>query len=325
MPRSTAIARLALRGPRKLLSEGPYARDTTHRFGLSFPCQYCPYIARSEGGRARHVLQSDCQQADEQSSMDAGLRVVEPTKGKRLIPQGVTLDENAYDELPYHGSVDLSQECLIRIQSSSPEPIQPSQPLPPPRANDGKPLEYDAIRQVFVEPFPDPRAGAPIDDRIAEPLNLKAYMATVGNLANPDYFDTAELLMTTGLTNAGRDAHLKSRLYVGQTPWKTNKKLIEDIDKLPHGPVWDVFDINLNEPAQRGPRRHTSYLFMRPIIDTLRDLISNPAFKDEIQYAPVKHWTAEDRKCRVYSETNTGKLMWNLQVSGLCRVNKTPT
>jgi hypothetical protein len=76
-------------------------------------------------------------------------------------------------------------------------------------------LEYDPKRQVFVEHFPNPHAGAPINEDTVAPINLNTYMANAGNLGNPDYFDTAELLMTTGLTNGGQDTHLKSRLVSG--------------------------------------------------------------------------------------------------------------
>ncbi|KAG8699841.1 hypothetical protein FRC09_006340, partial [Ceratobasidium sp. 395] len=47
------------------------------------------------------------------------------------------------------------------------------------------------------------------------------------------------------------------------------------------------------------------------VTDEEHDLLR--AVTDHIQYAPVKHWTAEDRKCRVYGETNTGEFMWKLQ------------
>jgi hypothetical protein len=91
-------------------------------------------------------------------------------------------------------------------------PVFPPPTLPPPLPleNDRWALEYDAKRQVFIERFPDSCAGAPINEEVVAPIDLKAYMAQSGNLGNPDYFDTAKLLMTTGLTNGGRDAHLKS-------------------------------------------------------------------------------------------------------------------
>ncbi|KAG8725762.1 hypothetical protein FRC12_024060 [Ceratobasidium sp. 428] len=193
-------------------------------------------------------------------------------------------------------------------------PIAQSPPPPPLNSTDTT-LRYDNKRQVYTERFPDPRAGSPINNRVVEPLDLDAYMAKAGNLGNPDYFDTAELLMTTGLTNAGRDAHLKSRLYVGQTPWINNKKLIADIDTLPHGPIWGIFIIDLNEPMQRTSRNPLSYLFMRPIVDVACDLLANPDFKDYMQYVARRDWTAEDRRCRVYGETCSGNWWWNLQVS----------
>jgi hypothetical protein len=101
----------------------------------------------------------------------------------------------------------------VQIRSVSP-PVFPPPASPPPLTpwNNTGALEYDAERQVFVERFPDPRAGAPINDKTVAPVDLKAYMANAGNLGDPDHFDTAELLMTTGLTNGGRSAHLKSRL-----------------------------------------------------------------------------------------------------------------
>ncbi|KAG9076239.1 hypothetical protein FRC06_009623, partial [Ceratobasidium sp. 370] len=138
-------------------------------------------------------------------------------------------------------------------------------------------------------------------------------MATAGNLGKPDYFDTADLLLTTGLTNMGRDAHLKSRLYVGQSPWVNNKQLMADVDKLPHGPEWEVYNIKLDEPIRRTRRNHSSYLFKRSVVATFRDLMANPDFKDKMDYAPRREWTAADRKCRVFGESSGGEWWWRTQ------------
>lgn len=81
-----------------------------------------------------------------------------------------------------------------------------------PGAGDKPILLYDSQRKLFVERYPDPLAGTPIDDRVFHTPNLDAYMASLGNLGNPRHFETAETLMMTGLTAAGRDEHLKSHL-----------------------------------------------------------------------------------------------------------------
>ncbi|KAG8702720.1 hypothetical protein FRC09_004579 [Ceratobasidium sp. 395] len=257
MPQCTSLIQRALREPRKFISEGPYVCDTTHRFGTWFPCPYCPRILYSDSARVRHIMQTgSCLRASERGFADTG-----------EDPLWTLVPEPELADLPTprpHMSVSKpSRETVAPWRPLSPPP-EPSPPSPPPPVADRAAcLEYDAKRRVFVEHFSDSHAGAPINDKVVQPLDLEAYMTSVGNLGNPEYFETAELLMTTGLTNAGRDAHLKSRL--------------------------------------------------RSVVAAFQDLLANPDFKDHMQYAPRRDWTAEDRKCRVYSETCTGEWWWDLQ------------
>jgi hypothetical protein len=108
--------------------------------------------------------------------------------------------------------------------------------------------------------------------------------------------------------------------YQGQTPWVNNKNMIADIDKLPHGPGWKVFDIRLNEPAQRRQKKHTSYLFMQSVVAAFRDLLAEPAFRDNMQYVAQRDWTAADRKVRVYGEMCSADWWWETQVR-ICYVD----
>lgn len=64
---------------------------------------------------------------------------------------------------------------------------------------------------LYVEEFPDPLAGAPISDELVPPPDLAAYMRSVGPMADPEHFEAAEILMTSGLTDADKDRHLKSK------------------------------------------------------------------------------------------------------------------
>jgi hypothetical protein len=63
-------------------------------------------------------------------------------------------------------------------------------------------------------------------------------------------------------------------------------------------------------------RIHTAYLFLRDIINVIRELIRNPIFKDHMHYVPERHWTASDCKVQIYGETWSGKWWWRMQVSG---------
>ena len=64
----------------------------------------------------------------------------------------------------------------------------------------------------FVERYPVASAGAPLNNDRAHIPDMEQYMRTCGTLADPDHFDVAELLMTTGLSNKGKDRHLKSNM-----------------------------------------------------------------------------------------------------------------
>jgi hypothetical protein len=211
MPRSLSLMQRALRGQRKFISEGPYIRDSTQRFGKRFPCFYCLRVSGTEGGRSRHILLTpSCRQAYNKQSRARPLYDVQDDSRIVRVPEPV-LDEPTPPQLTRRA--DSPTASPVNPRPVSPL-VFPPPSLPPPLSPEDRigGLEYDAKRQVFVERFPDPRAGAPINEEVVAPIDLKTYMANSGNLGNPDYFDTAELLMTTGLTNGGRDAHLKSRL-----------------------------------------------------------------------------------------------------------------
>jgi hypothetical protein len=65
---------------------------------------------------------------------------------------------------------------------------------------------------LYIEDFPDTLAGAPISNACIPPPNLDTYMCACGPMADLEYFEVAELLMMTGLTNADKDQHLKSKM-----------------------------------------------------------------------------------------------------------------
>ncbi|KAG8701271.1 hypothetical protein FRC08_004189 [Ceratobasidium sp. 394] len=86
--------------------------------------------------------------------------------------------------------------------------------------------------------------------------------------------------------------------------------MLIDIDKLPRGPAWEAEVLTVGEG--RHEREHV--LYKRAVIDVIRDLIGNPAFKDIMCYAPEQHWTNGARQSRVYGEMWTGNWWWRRQV-----------
>jgi hypothetical protein len=88
--------------------------------------------------------------------------------------------------------------------------------------------------------------------------------------------------------------------------------MLEDLDALPHGPKWDMYEVEIK---QANGEIRMEYLFGRNILDVIRSLIGDWVFKDKLRYAPVRVWTTKERKERVYSEAWTAKWWWRMQVS----------
>ncbi|KAF8599146.1 hypothetical protein BDV93DRAFT_498078 [Ceratobasidium sp. AG-I] len=85
--------------------------------------------------------------------------------------------------------------------------------------------------------------------------------------------------------------------------------MLADVDQLPHGPDWEIHDLVVDDGS--GPRTH--YLCKRNPVDVVRELFSNPRFKDHFRYAPERHWTSEARDDRIYDEMWTGEWWWRTQ------------
>jgi hypothetical protein len=87
--------------------------------------------------------------------------------------------------------------------------------------------------------------------------------------------------------------------------------MLTDLDKLPHGPEWSIREIKIMD----GERPRVQYMFVRPIIPLIREMLVNPAFKGRMKWAPERHYTSPDKKVRVHSNMWTTNWWWRMQVS----------
>lgn len=88
--------------------------------------------------------------------------------------------------------------------------------------------------------------------------------------------------------------------------------MLKDLDKLPHGPEWAVYEIEIK---LKNEEIRVEYLFRRNIIDIIRSLIGDWTLRHDLHYAPVQVWTTKGKKERVYSEAWTANWWWRMQVS----------
>jgi hypothetical protein len=101
--------------------------------------------------------------------------------------------------------------------------------------------------------------------------------------------------------------------YKGKTPWRDNRAMLIDIDKLPHGARWHAQELVVGE----GEHERVHIMYKREVIDVIRDLIGNPRFRKHMKYAPERHYTSSNKKSRVYGEMWTGNWWWRRQVCSL--------
>ncbi|KAG9119868.1 hypothetical protein FRC07_004892, partial [Ceratobasidium sp. 392] len=236
-------------------------------------------------------------------------------------------------DLPARRRAQCEREYKIAGPSNQPHPSSarsgPTSNGPEPRYNDPRQWTDNGrtCTQPYVEHFPISTAGEPISKDRAHPYDLKSYIESCGNLADPRNFEAAELLLTTGMSGKARTKHLKSSFYQHQChdyqacvckgkkkdkiPWDNDQQMLSDVDRLPHGPDWYAKDVVVGEG---GPYERVHTVYFRRIIDVIRELIGNPAFKHMMRYAPERHWTSRWQHSRVYGEMWTANWWWLRQL-----------
>lgn len=113
---------------------------------------------------------------------------------------------------------------------------------------------------------------------------------------------------------------LLTRAQLKENPpsFTSSRGLLKKIDNLPSGPKWEHVVLSIKGKGVDGDGTmvtETVDLWRRDPVECIRELFSNPAFKDKCRYAPRKAFTNQSRDERVYGEMWTGKWWWKTQVS----------
>ncbi|KAG8730883.1 hypothetical protein FRC10_002295, partial [Ceratobasidium sp. 414] len=282
----------------------PRPKGTEHS-PPQFTCPYCGKQLQFQVGLDRHILlRPSCRK-----------RHQDMLKGKKAQKRKRRSRANSL----------LPEAKRSRTDEDTPPVAGPSRlpnPDPPPTApttegTGGGDADGCMRNGVFVEKFPIKTAGAPIGTRCRTKADLRKYLETCGPLGDRDLLETAEILMTTGLTGRGRSRHLKGPVVKqyrkwkgkGKEIWPDNAALLRDIDRLPTGPNWTTADVSVGEGLHE--RVHTVH--MRNVLEVIRELLGARRFEHCMQYAPERHWTSRNRRCRVYDEMWSGDWWWRMQ------------
>ncbi|KAH7904947.1 hypothetical protein BJ138DRAFT_1234046 [Hygrophoropsis aurantiaca] len=279
--------------------------------GRLLPCTYpgCTRYFKNQSGLTQHLnspltharLQTRHNQLPRSSDYSAPL-------GSEPISQDVPVDTDA-NNVPLD---DVMMDDEAQPHSSPPRSSQGS-PGPKKRIRDyheeldGKPCDENG---TFIDPStpPTPRTSRASDD-------WTPYQSRTE-------FELAEFLFTRNQMPAGQINTLMDLIKVLllqkgdndlEPPFTDHKDLYETIDSTPLGDVaWNTFSVSYQgekPPEDVPPWMNASYeVCYRDPREILRNMLANPDFDGDIDYAPYRDFDANEN--REYQNLMSGDWAW---------------
>ncbi|KAJ6467139.1 hypothetical protein C8R47DRAFT_1303645 [Mycena vitilis] len=224
----------------------------------------------------------------------------------------------------------LADDFVVPPRENSPPPPEP---IPQSRRAtvEEVPDEDDPQNfSRFVEPYEDvesgrPAAGRPL--RRGETLfeRMRAHQETTGESKYSPFQDGDEWELARWLSKNVNQSTTEEYMRLPTTKkanlsFHNNRSFLKKVDQLPTGPDWtckivtaagnrlDVNDELMSEELE---------LWMRNPVECIKELMSNPAFKEHMAYAPERVYSTKegDEDSRVIDEMWTAEWWWALQSS----------
>ncbi|QRV95080.1 Zn-finger protein [Ceratobasidium sp. AG-Ba] len=314
-----AARRAAMRAPMLSQANGTHPSDVSR-----VTCPYCGKEFPTSVGRDFHLsFQQVCRALHEQrvkgkAGQKRQREYEEDSPMTKLMDRQPPTKQVRFDETAV-ATAGPSRHCDALADpdvTPIPDPISTSATAPNATSSAPRKVARGYTRDgIYVEPYPISTAGAPISTNLKSESDLREYLKSCGTLGDRDLFETAQIMMTTGLNGRGRTRHLNAPAYKywrkgkEREVWPNNEALLRDVDRLPTGPKWATAPVIVGE----GSFKRTHTLYMRNILEVVQELIGARRFRHCMRYAPEYHWTSRDRKHRVYDEMWSGEWWWDMQ------------
>ncbi|KAJ6527697.1 hypothetical protein B0H19DRAFT_1214648 [Mycena capillaripes] len=243
----------------------------------------------------------------------------------------LTVDRQEGQEPPRTPSPVPSDDGEDDPMSLADDFVPPPQPIPQSRhATVEEVLDEDDPQNFgrFVEPYEDeecerPAAGRPL--RRGETLfeRMQARQQAEGQSKFSPFRDSDEWELARWLSKNVNQSATDEYLELPTTKksnlsFHNNHSFLLKVDQLPTGPDWTCkivtaagnrFDENdelMSEELE---------LWMRNPVDCIKELMSNPAFRNHMAYAPERVYGRKDGRedSRIFDEMWTAEWWWNLQ------------
>ncbi|KAJ7841895.1 hypothetical protein B0H14DRAFT_3693209 [Mycena olivaceomarginata] len=301
-------------------------------------CPYCSKKLKTAGGVNHHVSKSPACHRKWQDSLARETFTVDHDEAEPpedAIPRTPSpVPSNEDDDDPMGVADDFTYP--VHEETPPPEPIPRSRRATVEEVpDDGDPQNYSR----FIEPFEDEELGRSLPGRPLKPNEtlLKAGDTLFHRMhtrqeqecgtrefspflpfRDEEEWDLARWL-TKNVTQTGTDEYLALPINKkANLSFHNNRAFLKKVDQLPTGPDWtckmvtaagnrvDENDELMSEDLE---------LWMRNPVECIKELISNPAFREHMAYAPERVYGAKDgrEESRIFDEMWTAEWWWKLQ------------
>ncbi|KAJ7225087.1 Zn-finger domain-containing protein [Mycena rebaudengoi] len=286
-------------------------------------CFYCQKSIPTSAGINRHIANTRaCNRKWEASLASAGAITVRADEA-----DGAPAKDGP--EPPRTPSPIQSEDDDMGLGDDFVPMREPSPPLPEParrsrRATVEEVVDDDDPQNFgrFPEPFPKP-AGTPLrrGETLFEQMRSQQKQAGTDEFApfqGSDEWDLARWL-SKNVSQTATDEYLQLPINKkAKLSFHNNRAFLKKIDRLPTGPDWTcemvtVAGNRLDENDQ--PMSEELELWMRNPVECIKELMSNPAFRNHMAYAPERVYSNRqgNEESRIFDEMWTADWWWKLQ------------
>ncbi|KAJ7496317.1 Zn-finger domain-containing protein [Mycena galericulata] len=296
---------------------------------MSFRCPYCSRSVSTNGGVSHHISKTPaCHKKWEESlNGDSSFTVLheeadQPEPEPPRTPSPVPSNEDDDDPM---GAADDFVPHIRQDSPPPPEPVRQSR-----RATVEEVLDQDDPQnfQRFVEPFENKAAGrkpAGIPLQAGETLfeRMRARQKAESNtefwpFQDGEEWDLAKWL-SRNVSQTATDEYLALPItQKSNLSFHNNRAFLKKVDQLPTGPDWtckivtaagnrvDENDELMSEELE---------LWMRDPVECIKELMSNPAFREHMAYAPERVYGTKEghENSRILDEMWTADWWWKIQ------------
>ncbi|KAF8119235.1 hypothetical protein EV363DRAFT_1463400 [Boletus edulis] len=280
-------------------------------------CRQCGRGFPTPSGVCRHIAHS--------ARCHAGIEADDP--GQRVPTHHDENDGNDGNVLPTSGEdvegPDLASEHQpVEMDTGEDREVNPDA--------EEEPNSEKAYFPRHAMEFTEHPVGAVFDDtktsfQVMQDIQEAAGRDTYAPFRDAEEWELAEWLIKN-VNQQGMEDFLKLPITRNRTQPSYHSKYLfmKAIDQLPTGPEWSCEliqvhgDAVLDEPmgnveADGEDDAEELELWLRDPVACIRELISNPTFKDDIAYAPEKVYADPQGQTRRYDEMWTGDWWWETQ------------